>query len=274
MPTLRELQKRLESAETIKQLAGAMRSAATAKYTKLCAVLEAYSSYAAALRSISDTCGGASISVQSSPDESGSELCVLVSGNRGLCGGYHHQLFTFFADQIKDKNVRVVTCGKKALDFCRTKKIPVESSFSLSDVPDFAEAKKIAEYCRERYSAGEIGKVSVCSQRFYNMLRSEPHTDVILGQAAGEAEQADDGVIFIPERSSVAKDLEPLMLASCVYDLLLSAATAAQSATLVAMRSAYDNASSSISSLETQINRLRQAAVTASVLETAIDVKE
>ena len=274
MPTLRELQKRLESAETIKQLAGAMRSASTANYTKLCAALDSYSPYAAALRSLSKASGS---SDRSDGADVGGELptlCVLVSGNRGLCGGYHQQLFTFFADLIKDKNVAVVACGKKAVDFCRTKKIGIEESFSLSDVPDFAEAKKISEYCRERYSSGDVGKVVFCFQRFFTMLRCEPQTDVILGGVSGDAGQADDGVIFIPDRSSVARQVEPLTVASAVYDLILSAATAAQASTVIAMRSAYDNATSSISSLEIQINRLRQAAVTASVLETAIDIKE
>ena len=278
MPTLRELQKRLESAETIKQLSGAMRSAATAKYTKLCAGVDAYSPYDEALREIARQSALNVGSDDPVPDDGGfdgPELCIMVAGNRGLCGGYHQQLFSFFNETIQNRDVRVAVCGKKALDLCRSKKIPVEASFAVSDQPTQAEAKEIAAYARDLFESGEVGRVTVCGQHFYNMLKSEPHISVILQKSAdGEPESADDGVIFIPDRPTVVKSIEFPVLVSNVYDLLLSAAAGVQAATLVAMRSAYENADSSITSLEIRINRLRQAAVTASVLETATDEKE
>ena len=276
MPTLRELQKRLESAQTIKQLSGAMRSAATAKYTKLCALLDRYAPYAAALRDLYADLRASNEDHDPSPEITGSDvppICILISGNRGLCGGYHQQLFAFFAQAVKDQNVRIATVGKKALDFCRSKKIPVDRSFIISDVPSFAHAGEIAGYVRDLVSKGETRDVFVCFQHFHNMLRSEPTIRVIL-RSGGDNAPENDGVLFIPDRRSVEEALEDIVLDSDVYDVLLSAATGAQAATLVAMRAAYENANSSISSLEIAINRLRQAAVTAGVLETATDEKE
>ena len=268
MPTLRELQKRLESAETIKQLSGAMRTAGTAKYTKLCAALDAYSPYAAALRGIlpgrRETAGDAA-------DEK--TLCLLISGNRGLCGGYHQELFAHYTDFAGKTGVRTVTCGKKALEFCRQKKIEVEQSFEIADIPRFADAKEISSTLFDLYSSGEVTKVCVVSQHFINMLKIFPETDFIL-RGRSDDEGQDDGTIFIPDRRSVVEALDPVILASVVYEKLLSAAAGAQAATVVAMRSAFENATNSISSLEIRINRMRQAAVTASVLETAIDIKE
>ena len=271
MPTLRELQKRLESAETILQLSGAMRSAATAKYTKLCAALDAYSPYAKALAGLLPASGdgAAENDLGASP-----ALVVLVSGNRGLCGGYHQQLFSYFSELAQRESFCVAVAGKKALDFCRSKKIAIDESFELSDVPTFAEAKKIAGYAYAKYSAREIGAVAVCCQRFYNMLKAVPETRVILQRRAAKSAADENEIIFIPDRASIEKELEARVFTANVYDSLLSAASAAQAATLVAMRSAYDNASESISSLTISINRLRQAAVTASVLETSADIKE
>ena len=273
MPTLRELQKRLESAETIRQLSGAMRSAATAKYTKLAAALDAYSPYAAAMRDIAPGTNGDNTAA-SEAETNAPALCLLVSGNRGLCGGYHHQLFAFFSEFYASVGPRVVTCGKKALDFCRSKNIPVDADFALSDVPSFAEAKRIADFAFDLYSSGEVGGIVVCYQRFYNMLRAVPSAETLLRRSGSDTQTDCGDVIFIPAKSAVEQIAVPVVFAANVYDRLLSAQTAAQAATLVAMRSAYDNASASITSLEVRINRLRQAAVTASVLETATDVKE
>ena len=281
MPTLRELQKRHESAETIRQLSGAMRSAATAKFTKLCAALEAFSPYAEAMRELSravrdggETQESAEVKESAPKSASTPTLCILASGNRGLCGGYHQQLFSFFASDALGENVRVVTAGKKALDHCRAKKIPVEASFELSDVPTFEQAKDIAGYAEDLFSAREVSEVFICYQHFHNMLRSEPRNAVVLRRFGRGGNERDDGAIFIPDRRSIEKELESRVFTVDVYDKLLSAATGAQAATLAAMRSAYENANTSIASLEISINRLRQAAVTAGVLETATDVKE
>lgn len=280
MPTLRELQKRLDSAETIRQLSGAMRSAATANYTKLCAVRDRYSPYAAALRDLMPSAeafaSGADGALLNEAGESGAapSLCLLISGNRGLCGGYHQELFSFFAQYAQGRDLRVVPCGKKALDYCRSKKIEAEKSFSLSDVPTFNEAKEVAAYALELFSRGEVGEVTVCSRHFINMLRSEPRAATLLCRESGAEHDERSEIIFIPDKTTLSAALRPPVFTSALYDAILSAAAAAQSATLVAMRSAYENATSSISSLEISINRLRQAAVTAGVLETAIEVKE
>ena len=96
--------------------------------------------------------------------------------------------------------------------------------------------------------------------------------DVIwLVSCAVNGESPDAEVVFIPDRETVASALVPLALSAEAFETLLSCASGAQAATVLAMRSAYDNAETSRARLETDINRLRQAGVTASVLETAAD---
>ena len=75
--------------------------------------------------------------------------------------------------------------------------------------------------------------------------------------------------LFLPDRGTVLKAVALSCVDTALYSAVLSAAAAAQAATLVAMRSAYDNAQESIGTLETQISRKRQSEVTNSVLETA-----
>ena len=265
MPTLREYKKRLKSAETISQLSGAMRSASMAKYMKLSAAHEAFLPYAEALERFARTAGGAA----EAPAAEGT-LWVLLSGNHGLCGGYHHELFSFFAGRLGKPapGDELIVCGQKALEFCRARKLPTAEHFRFDDIPSFGDAKALAA----SVCANARGRrVTVVYQRFYNMLKCLPEAAEL---TVGEAEGAENGVLFIPDRRTVTSELVPLTLASKVYSLLLSASAAAQASTVIAMRSAFDNASSSIAELETRINRLRQAAVTASVLETSSEFKE
>ena len=267
MPTLRELQKRLKSAETIKQLAGAMRTAATAKYMKASSRLAAYSAYAEALAAVR---GEEKVSVQDSVDSE--KVFLLLSGNHGLCGGYHQELFGFFLGRLKGVGpFRVITVGKRARDFCRDKSLPVLKDIPVSDIPSFAEAKELADLV----SSLGVSRIEVVYQRFENMLKQFPTEEsLVLPSACANKEGEDGEVLFVPDGETVTAELGSLMLSANVYRLLLSAAAGVQGATVIAMRSAFDNACGSIRALETRINRLRQAAVTAGVLETSSEIYE
>ena len=278
MATLRELKKRLKSTETTGQLAGAMRTVATAKYRKVNKLYTAYAPYSEALYGLASLVppekAAAAPSCETETDKP--PLYVLVSGNRGLCGGYHHELFAYFSEEIikKTPDALVIACGRMAEEYCREKKLPVLGTFPISDVPDFSEARGLSDRLLRAFTEGEASSVSFVCQRFHNMLKQTPETKPFLPPPAPEEEEAEKEVLFVPSRETVVKELEPLMLASTVYSILLGCASGVQAATMMAMRSAYDNASRSRLKLETEINRRRQAEVTASVLETASDFGE
>ena len=263
MPTLRELKKRLKSAETIEQLSGAMRSAATAKYRRAGKAFEAYAPYAAALAEIGG--GGAAKPYE---DADGRTLFVLLSGNHGLCGGYHQELFAFFTEKAWGRDT--VVCGRRAREWCANKGQAVLNSFSVSDVPSFEEAKELASYVWGLYSEGKAERVVIIYQKFINMLKRAPTAEIFLSGERGREADGEE-TLFVPDRETVEAELEPLILASNMYEKLLSASAAAQAATVLAMRAAFDNAQESILELDTQINRLRQAAVTEGVLETSVE---
>ena len=267
MPSLRELKKRLKSAGTIEQISAAMRTASTAKYVKASSSLTGFAPYAAVLKEARGLAGGGS----GDTDSPEGRVVVLVSGNRGLCGGYHHERFSFFGNTVLRDGDTVIAAGKKAADFCRARNIPVASTFDCSDVPSFSEAKELFSVVR---SASEGKKsVFVVFQRFVNMMKSVPVAEELSpGRGSGDLESG--GMIFIPDRAAVADSLDELVPPSELYEKLLSASAAAQAATAVAMRSAGDNARQSISSLSGRINRMRQASVTESVLETSAQIKE
>ena len=267
MAAMRELQKRLKSTAVTCKLAGAMRSAATAKYHRLSGVNADYSEYESALSLVPAKCPD----TEASGDNT---VCLLISGNRGLCGGYHHELFAYFTDEVlKDDQARVMVCGKRAFEFCREKKIDVIKEFTVSDVPSFEEAKSIADFISELQKGSRADKVTAVFMSFSNMLKQIPTSERLL-PFTDETVGGEEETIFLPDRETVESELLPLKLAASVYSKLLSAAAGVQAATMLAMRAAYDNAERSLGLLETRINRMRQAAVTASVIETSTEVKE
>ncbi len=264
MPTIRELKKRLKSTETTGQLAGAMRTVATAKYSKVSAAHTAYSPYAAAL---SELGRGA---LPEREKQTGVPVYVLLSGNRGLCGGFHHELFAFLSETLKgESEYALVPCGRMAAEYCREKGLPVLREFVSSDVPSFDEAKELAGYLAGIYASGEAVSIDIVYQRFYNMLRQVPEKTRFLPKA--DESKSEGELLFFPDRETVESELAPLSLAAECCSVLLSSASGAQAATVMAMRSAYDNAEASSRKLNVEINRLRQAAVTSSVIETASD---
>ncbi|MBR3382601.1 MAG: F0F1 ATP synthase subunit gamma [Clostridia bacterium] len=281
MATLRELKNRLRGVRTTRQLAGAMRTVAAAKYSRAAEMIEGCEAYAAAAGELALLCGGAEErkrrdrradppTVREAP-----ELLVLVSSNRGLCGGYNHELFSFFSEELERRSEPplVIAVGRMAADYCREKHIGMLDSFVFADVPDFASARALAERLTALYEGGEVSSVGFIFRRFVNMLRSVPEKRRFLPLAEEEApeEKSAEEPLFIPDRRTVSGTLRSLCLASEVHSILLSCASGAQAATLMAMRSAYDNAMNACAALETQINRRRQASVTQSVIETSAD---
>lgn len=267
MATLRELKKRLQSVKTTGKLAGAMRTASTAKYSRASSLYAGNAAYADALASVAEGLTGeadAEALAETKP------LYVLIAGNRGLCGGYNHELFAYFNDILaKEQSApAVIACGRMAIEYCRERGIAA-GEVSLSDVPTLEEAEALAERISEACSGGDVSAVAV-HQGFINMLKHVPRTTYLL-PAEAEGDKDGDEMIYVPDEDTVRGELLKLYITQNVYALLLQCACGAQAATLMAMRSAYDNAEAQARSLETEINRRRQAEVTQSVLETSAD---
>lgn len=268
MPGLQELKKRLKSIETTGQLAGAMRTAATAKYAKLGKIRGDFSPYAEACRDMLRVLGGAGLS-RKTEDVRGRDCVVILSGNRGMCGGFHAELFRFLKDELEGFHDPILlACGKKAAQRLREQGMEFEE-YSVSDVPRYEEIKPVAERVRRLYGTGEAARVFVAYQRFKNMLTQEPAIMRLLPEEDGDAGTEELPPLFLPDRETIGGQLAVSCFDARLYDLALENALGAQAATLMAMRSACDNAESAAAELSVAINRRRQADVTSGVIETA-----
>ncbi len=270
MATLRELSKRLKSTGTVLELSGAMRSVAAAKLARAGSARTAYAPYAEGLAKAARLAGRPDTGERKGEGS----IFVLLSGNRGLCGGYNHELFAFFDAEVlrKESAPKVITCGEKAAEYCRGKGVKTLFHIPISDVPAFSEAVSFSEKLLAAFEKENAASVSIVYRRFENMLRQPAEIRRFLPAEASDGGPAE--IVFIPDRETVGDSLFSLALASDAYDALLSCASGAQAASVMAMRSAFDNAETSRAKLELELNRLRQAGVTASVIETAAGNKE
>lgn len=268
MASLQELRKRLRSIQSTGQLAGAMRTAATAKYARLGRLREDFAPYAGACRDMLRLLGGAGVS-RSSEAIRPRDCLVVLSANRGMCGGFNAELLRFLAERLEEReDPALLVSGRKAAAFLRERGAAFEE-FAISDVPVYGEVKALADRLRALYAAGEVERVLVIYQGFQNMLTQVPEIRQLLPETETDGQSGETGLLFLPDRDAIAAQLAVSCLDAEVFDLAVENAAGAQAATVMAMRSACDNAEAAAANLETTINRRRQAEVTSSVIETA-----
>ncbi len=282
MATLRELRKRLASISITKQLAGAMKTVSAAKYAKIETVLTRYKPYADTCRALTKTYGGAMTDYFPCVNPDAPPLYIVLSSNRGLCGGYNSELFRY-VDEVLSVAVKpylLIVCGKMADGRYGERAM---ESYTLPDVPDFTDCLPLFSKIRALYTGGDISTVTFLYEHFQNMLTQTPCSRTVLpfdADTVNPSQESDNAgtvsgtgdMLFYPDRETVLSCACLSLLNVSFYSVLLEAAAGAQAATLIAMRAANDNAAESATKLEIAISRKRQAEVTSSVIETASGV--
>ncbi len=263
MATLTDLRKRLRGIQNICKLAGAMRTVSSSKLARLSSAAAAFSAYAEGCRELL-AASGAVITPPSGGDEK--TLIVLLSGNRGLCGSYHNDLFSFFHSLPESGDACFMTGGNMAAAHLKERGTPLEEEFPVSDVPEYREAEALSDRILSVYTSGRVNRVLFVYSEAVNAMSQQPRCRELLpGEITGEAQD----LLWLPDAETVHEGLAEFCLRAQVYYLLLKSAMGVQGATLCSMRSAYDNGNKSAAELETAINRLRQTKVTSSVIETS-----
>ncbi len=303
MASLKELKKKLESVRATGQLAGALKTASAVKFSRISGVLTGYEAYASAARELKTKFGASLAEAYPAKDPDAPRCFVLLGANRGLSGGANLRLYDF-ADRVLAKEAEEETdsdrpapmmliAGRHAVTRYREQCPPgcrIRGECELPDVPSAEDAAAILSRALELYSSGEVSSVEMISLSFVNMLTQTPARRVLL-PLAGESDggtpgkkspfgarglkkaSPEDGVLFIPGRDAVLRAAADACVSADFYGTVLENAAAAQAATLVAMRSASDNAEQNAAALESDISRRRQSEVTAGVIETAGEAK-
>ena len=147
MPGMRELKNHLRSVNTTGQLAGAMKTVSSAKFSRVNAVYAAYAKYAAACDDIISSFGEALADALPCTSPDAPELVVVVASNRGLCGGFNSTLLAYADECFEEykqsgREYRVVSCGKIAAAYFTEHGVKTERDFVFSDIPAFDDSPR------------------------------------------------------------------------------------------------------------------------------------
>jgi F-type H+-transporting ATPase subunit gamma len=205
---------------------------------------------------------------------------ILVGTDKGLCGSLNTNLFRTAA-QFNPETTLYVAVGKRAAQFIARTRGRLAAEFTITDSPRFAESRPIATFARDLFLNGNVDQVQIVSTRFINTLSQQPVVveflpigeikSVKIPGAESEANLGADTteVLFEPSAEVVLTYLFGIYLNVMIYRILLEAKASEQSARMVAMTGATDNATNLIKDLTLEYNKLRQGNITKELLEIA-----
>ncbi len=201
---------------------------------------------------------------------------IVISSDRGLCGGLNSNLFRKTLSQIiqwdnANIGVDVCTIGTKAFGFFGNLKSNLVGHVSkLGDTPHQHDIIGIIKIMLDAYAEGRIDELHVVSNEFVNTMTQKPTIEKLLPVVAGELDESLNGhwdYIYEPDAKEVLDHLLTRYIESIVYQGLVENNACEQAARMVAMKSASDNAGNIISELQLIYNKARQAAITQEISE-------
>ncbi|CAC9655645.1 ATP synthase gamma chain (EC 3.6.3.14) [uncultured Gammaproteobacteria bacterium] len=200
---------------------------------------------------------------------------IIVSSDRGLCGGLNTNLFrsvlkTIVDYQAQGIEVELCTIGKKATSFFKNTGLSIKSVLTdLGDAPQFDDLLGTVKVMLDAYDAGEIQQLSVAYNKFENTMTQVPTVSQLVPMVAGEVQGMDYhwDYIYEPDAQEALSALLVRYIEALVYQGLVENIACEQSSRMVAMKSATDNAGDMVKDLELVYNKARQAAITQEISE-------
>lgn len=227
---------------------------------------------------------------------------LVVSGDRGLCGGYNTNVIRRGEDRAKELKAegvdfRYVLVGRKATQYFQRREQPISKTFvGLEQVPTAEEASQIADELLSLFLSGTVDRVELVYTKFVSLISSQPVVQTLLPLDPQGLEPKDDEIfrlttrggglnieretleaptpdqmpqdmIFEQDPVQILDALLPLYLNNQLLRALQESAASELAARMTAMNNASDNASDLISSLSLAYNKARQAAITQEILE-------
>jgi F-type H+-transporting ATPase subunit gamma len=297
MPSTRDIRRRIKSVKSTAQITKAMQLVAASKMKKA-------QEQALAGRHYSDLINKVLVNLKERTTqdshtllderEGDKELVVMITTDKGLCGGLNTNLIRKTLDAAGDQT-SFVTVGKKGAQSLGRLKKDLVADFPVNDPATFAECKLVSKFVTEKFIEDpEISRVRVAFTNFVTTLTQEPMLETLLpispiamGQVKSyEGMGTDDhpdsatteigpsaGYEFEPDAATVFDTVLPLYVNYQIYQMVLEARASEHSSRMVAMKSATDNAEQMIKDLTLEYNKLRQAAITNELLEITTAMK-
>jgi F-type H+-transporting ATPase subunit gamma len=290
MAKARAIVKRRKAVQNIRKITHTMELIATARFKK---AMDRATQAAAYTRKISELVADVSASVTgvshpllATHDETVGAVLLVISSNRGLCGGYNGNVIRQAIrrnEELRSK-VKVLileVSGKRAINYFRFHGMPPQQSFThFEDKVRFDEVNVLADRYIQWYVSGKIDRLDVAYTKFMSASRQIATVETLLPLGSVDATHAKQATAkqtsnargtveyeFLPDAAGILAEILPTSFKVRLFKCFLDAAVSEQIARMVAMKGASENAGHIIRSLSMLYNRARQAQITKEIAE-------
>lgn len=279
----KEIRGKIKSVENTKKITKAMEMVAASKMRKAQDRMRAARPYSEKVRNIAANLANANPEYTHPflADEAKSEAkavgFIVVTTDKGLCGGMNTNVLRLVTNKSREleaagNKIAAVAIGNKGLGFLGRVGVPVVAQVTqIGDTPHLEKLIGPVKVMLEKFQNGEVDAVYLCYTKFINTMKQEPVVEQLLPLPAAK-KQADEGnhnwdYIYEPDAATVIDELLERYVEALVYQSVAENLASEQSARMVAMKAASDNAGSVIGELKLIYNKTRQAAITKELSE-------
>ena len=284
MPSLDDLKKRIKSVKSTQKITKAMKMVAAAKLRKAQESAEKGRPYSQKMqniilnltKSINDPQNAPKLLVGTGEDKK--YLCVVLTADRGLCGGFNSNICKLaknnFKNILKDrKELNIITVGSKGYDQIKReygKHVIKKFSFKDKKNVSFSEADDVGKEILSLFNQKKFDKCIIFYNNFKNVITQIPQAQQIIPteiKNLKDSNTEDFSYEFEPEEDEILEDLLPKNISTQVYKALLENAASEQGSRMTAMDNATRNAGDLVDKLTIDYNRSRQASITKELIE-------
>jgi F-type H+-transporting ATPase subunit gamma len=278
----KEIRAKIKSVENTRKITRAMEMVAASKMRKAQDRMRAARPYAEKIRQVAAHLSRANPEYHHPLLEKRENVrnvgLIVVTSDKGLCGGLNTNVLRLTVNRMKEwqgasQGIAVCAIGNKGFGFMNRMGADVKSHLvGMGDTPHVEKLVGSVKVMLDMYAAGEIDAVYLSFNRFINTMKQEPVmeqvlplSDTLLGEQKDAASHWD--YIYEPDAKAVVDELLVRYIESLVYQAVTENMASEQSARMVAMKAASDNAKNVIGELKLVYNKARQAAITKEISE-------
>jgi F-type H+-transporting ATPase subunit gamma len=279
----KEIRGKIKSVENTKKITKAMEMVAASKMRKAQDRMRAARPYSDKIRNIAANLASANpeythpFLVEEQKTDAKAVGFIIVTTDKGLCGGLNTNVLRMVTSKTREleaagNKIQAVAIGNKGLGFLNRVGVPVVAhATQIGDTPHLEKLIGPVKVMLEQFISGQLDAVYLCYTKFINTMKQEPMVEQLLPLPAAK-KAADKGnhswdYIYEPDAATVIDELLERYVEALVYQAVAENLASEQSARMVAMKSASDNAGNVIGELKLIYNKTRQAAITKELSE-------
>ena len=275
MASVRQIARRIRSVENTAKITKAMSMIAASKLRKSQDAATMGRDYANSMsQMVSNVVSQISEDDSNHPlmkvRENKSACLLIITPDRGLTGGLISNILRSSATFLSEQTVpvKVVAVGKKSVAFAKRMNLDLIGDFTgIGDSPTSTDTLPIADLLIDKFSSGEVDSVHVSYANFVNTTLQRPTLNQVIPVAIDDSNDKKSEYIYEPNPNQVLNELLPRYIQTLVHHAVLESNASEQSARMVAMNQATDNANDMVGDLTLVMNKLRQETITGDLLD-------